>query len=95
MIWKNLSKTGCLYQEACKDCEDLLNIRQNYREGIHFPSTKTLLKMAEENETVKLRDIFNSQIRFKTRMMKQEFNDKFMALKAGERKDADESVEEF
>jgi hypothetical protein len=41
--------------------------------------------MAEENE----------KIRFHTKLMKQEFNDKYLSLKVGDRADGDSSGDEY
>jgi hypothetical protein len=41
--------------------------------------------MAEENE----------KIRFQTKLMKQEFNDKYLSLKAGDRTEGDSDVDEY
>jgi hypothetical protein len=62
-----------------------LIVRINYKEGIHYPTSKILLKMAEENE----------KIRFQTKLMKQEFNDKYLSLKAGDKAEGDSSVDEY
>jgi len=56
----------------------------NFKEGIHFPTVRVLVDMVRENEN----------IRYKTKMMKQEFNDKLMSLKAQEGIDVADSDDE-